>query len=175
MDQKIKERCIYCGADVYYKGEQVLLKCGMCGHTIAVAKFECELMKLKTAEEEGRKAREALKAAELEKQKAQDRLHGALDELSNIQSFQAEEIDSLAKIALDISDNKEQQSAMMMLLHSVQEASADEHETLGRLLQALTKGQQSDDEKLATCSTLPRKSRHRRIMCWPRSRPRVRS
>ena len=157
MDQKIKERCIYCGADVYYNGEEVLLKCGMCGHTLVVARFECELMKMKEAEAEKEKARQALEAAEQEKQQAQKRLHNALEALSNIQCFQAEEIDSLAKIALDVSDNKEQQSAMMTLLQSIKEASEDEHETLGKLLQALTRGQQSDDEKLAVLQNIAAK------------------
>ena len=59
-----KERCIYCGSDVYYTGTESLIKCGMCGHTLVVAKFENELAKMNAAIEEGEAAKRELEAAE---------------------------------------------------------------------------------------------------------------
>ena len=83
MDQ-IKERCIYCGSDVYYTGTETLIKCGMCGHTLVVAKFENELAKMNAALEEGEQARLELAEAEKARQDAEARLRGAIGHLDEI-------------------------------------------------------------------------------------------
>ena len=74
MNGQKKERCIYCGSDVYYTGTESLIRCGKCGHTLVVAKFENELARMNQAIEESEKAKRALDAAEREKQEAQARL-----------------------------------------------------------------------------------------------------
>ena len=64
MATKIKERCIYCGGDVYYHGGESLIKCEWCGQTLVVAKFENELIRMKEAEEEHALVKEKLAEAE---------------------------------------------------------------------------------------------------------------
>ena len=80
MDQ-IKERCIYCGSNVYYTGTDTLIKCSMCGHTLIVAKFENELAKMNAAIEEGEAAKKALVEAEKARQEAQAHLLETIDSL----------------------------------------------------------------------------------------------
>ena len=87
MDQ-IKERCIYCGSDVYYTGTEVLIKCGMCGHTLVVAKFENELARMNLAIEEGEQAKKDLAEAEKARQDAQVRLQEAMASLGGIKDGQ---------------------------------------------------------------------------------------
>ena len=94
MDTRIKERCIYCGGDVYYHGSEQLVKCEWCGHTLVVAKFENELARMKKTEEENVLIRRKLAEAEKEKQAADDRLFAALTSLGEIQNEQ----DVLGKI-----------------------------------------------------------------------------
>ena len=88
MGSKIKERCIYCGGDVFYDGSEPLVKCQWCGQTLAVAKFENELLRIQKAEEENVLIKEQLKEAELEKQTANDRLFAALSDLGEIRDEQ---------------------------------------------------------------------------------------
>ncbi len=88
MDQQIKERCIYCGADVYYTGTESLIKCGMCGHTLVVAKFENELARMHSALEAGEQASRELEEVKKEKQTADNRLFAALSSLNDIRDDQ---------------------------------------------------------------------------------------
>ncbi len=52
MESRIKERCIYCGGDVFYYSGEPLAKCKWCGQTLAAAKFENELLRMQKTEQE---------------------------------------------------------------------------------------------------------------------------
>ena len=77
MAEKMKQRCIYCGGDIYYRGSEQLVKCSLCGHTLIVAKFENEIARMKKTEEENAIVKEKLAEAEKEKQAAEGRLSAA--------------------------------------------------------------------------------------------------
>ncbi len=117
MTSQLKERCIYCGADVYYNGSEQLIKCGMCGHTLVVAKFENELAKMNAALEEGEAAKRALEEAEKEKQAAGDRLFAALSSLEGLQDGQNTGLLVLRKIA----DAQEDAGDRLAVLHDLSE------------------------------------------------------
>ncbi len=88
MDQQIKARCIYCGADVYYTGKEPLIKCGMCGHTLVIAKFENEIAQMNEALKEGEQAKRNLEEAREAKEKAEARLLDTIDSLDVIRDDQ---------------------------------------------------------------------------------------
>lgn len=94
MESKIKERCIYCGGDVYYQGDESLIKCDWCGETIPVMKFQGEMTRMKKAEKENTLIRDQLAEAEKEKEAANDRLFAALSDLGQIRDDQ----DTLGKV-----------------------------------------------------------------------------
>ena len=43
------ENCIYCGGEIFFGGDERLVKCLSCGRVFAVAKFQSEQAKLKAA------------------------------------------------------------------------------------------------------------------------------
>ena len=107
MDHQMKERCIYCGGDVYYTGKEKLIKCEWCGQTLVVAKFENELAKMNAALEEGEAAMHALEAAQREKKAADDRLFGMLSALDQMQDLKEFSETSFAEMAKAFGDNKD--------------------------------------------------------------------
>ncbi len=116
MDQ-IKERCIYCGSDVYYTGTEVLIKCGMCGHTLVVAKFENELFRLRETEAENKFIKEQLRKAEQEKQAADDRLFAALTDLTEIRDDQ----DVLGRMICLLAGNQKEAFERLQFLKEISE------------------------------------------------------
>ena len=94
MESKIKERCIYCGGDVYYHSGKSLIKCDWCGQTIPVMKFQGEMTRMKKTEEENALIKKQLEEAEKEKQAANDRLFVALSDFGRIRDDQ----DTLGKV-----------------------------------------------------------------------------
>ena len=127
MSGEIKERCIYCGGDVYYQSGQSLIKCSFCGHTLVTAKFENELASRKKAEEEHLQVREKLKKAEKDKQAADNRLFAALSDLDSLENAQGEIRD---------------------LLEALQADTASSSHVLRDMLQALMSGQNDAEQKL---------------------------
>ena len=109
MDTRIKERCIYCGGDVYYHSGESLMKCDWCGQTIPVMKFQGEMTRMKKTEEENILIKEQLEAAEKEKQAADARLFAALSNLGQIRDDQ----DTLGKtLSLLINGQKDSLSSL---------------------------------------------------------------
>ena len=102
MDTKIKERCIYCGGDVYYHGDESLIKCDWCGQTVPVMKFQGEMTRIKKTIEENAQIKEQLKVAEKEKQAANDRLFAALSDLGQIRDEQ----DTLGKVVHKLTEGQ---------------------------------------------------------------------
>ena len=122
MDQ-IKERCIYCGSDVYYTGTETLIKCGMCGHTLVVAKFENELAKMNAALEEGEQARKDLAEAEKARQDAEARLRDAIGHLD------------------EITEGQDVLSRLMQSVMAGQDAAEDKITSLQSISERILKGQ----------------------------------
>ena len=89
MIQQIKERCIYCGSDVYYSGCNILIKCGLCGHTLTVSKFENELARMQQAIEEGEQAKRELDDAKKAQREAETRLFETVETLDDLGKGQA--------------------------------------------------------------------------------------
>lgn len=88
MPELIKERCLYCGGDVYYHSRQKLIKCEWCGETINTVKFENVLVRMQETEEENAQIKQRLAKAEKEKETANDRLFSALSALGQIRDDQ---------------------------------------------------------------------------------------
>ena len=88
MESRIKERCIYCGGDVFYYSGEPLVKCKWCGQTLAAAKFENELLRMQKTEEENTLIKQKLEDAENEKKAADDRLFAVLSDLGEIRDEQ---------------------------------------------------------------------------------------
>ena len=88
MPELIKERCLYCGGDVYYHSRQKLIKCEWCGETIYTVKFENVLVLMQETEEENAQIKQQLAKAEKENETANDRLFSALSALGQIRDDQ---------------------------------------------------------------------------------------
>ena len=88
MAYEIKERCIYCGGDIYYEAGVKLVKCKWCGETLKTSKFDSELARIQQIEEENELVKQQLAQAEKEKQATNDRLFSALSSLSEIKNDQ---------------------------------------------------------------------------------------
>ena len=117
MDNQIKERCIYCGGDVYYTGREKLIKCEWCGHTLVVAKFENELARMNQAFEEGEQAKKDLAEAEKARQDAQVRLLKTIESLDVIQSKQ----DVLSKLMKSVAAGQQTAEDKLAQVKSISE------------------------------------------------------
>ncbi len=157
MESSIKERCIYCGADVYYTGTEKLIKCGMCGHTLVVAKFENELSRMQQALEEGKKAQQALLKAEEEKQAADDRLFRvllALDKMkdlaSDMEEARTESRESFEELLSAMEKDQALQQSVRDLLESMQTGMQQGQSAIFKVLQKISGDQKNADERLST-------------------------
>ena len=129
----MKERCIYCGGDIYYQESMQLVKCDWCGQTMVVAKFENELARRKKTEEENAQIKEKLAQTEKEKQAADDRLFAALSNLDSIENAQG---DTLA------------------LLQALRSEAAGDADVLSSMLCTLLSGQKDADSQLQLLQTV---------------------
>ena len=125
MKDQIKERCIYCGGDVYYKGNEQLIKCSLCGHSLVVAKFENELSKMKKAADEGKEAQKALDKAKQEKQAADHRRFRVLAALDRMEDLRSETKENFGDLASAMEDNYVLQQAVRDLLSDAREDAPD--------------------------------------------------
>lgn len=120
MEAKMKERCIYCGGDIYYQESMQLVKCDWCGQTMVVAKFENELARRKKTEEENAQIKEKLAQTEKEKQAANDRLFAALSNLDSIENAQGDTLDLLQALRSEATGDADVLSSMLCTLLSGQ-------------------------------------------------------
>ncbi len=117
METRIKERCIYCGGDIYYNSGEQLVKCSWCGEALITAKFENEITRMKQTREENALVKEKLEKAEAEKVAADKRLFATLSSLKQIQSGQ----DTLGKVLHLIAGKQGDAVQQLKLLHSISE------------------------------------------------------
>ena len=151
---KIKERCLYCGGDVYYHSGEHLTKCEWCGHTLVTTKFENELERMNAALEEGEAAKHALENAEKERDRARLRLEKAMGALEGIHGSQRNVDKALTRIASDFSNNKDNQREMKNLLIAIKGQVSSGEDTLSRILAMISSSQQNGEAKLADLSHL---------------------
>ena len=117
MESMTKERCIYCGGDVYYHLGEKLIKCEWCGHSLVTSEFENELARIQNIEEENELIKEKLTAAEKEKQAANDRLFAALSSLGKIQNDQ----DVLGKMLSTLTGGQQDALQSLQFLKGISE------------------------------------------------------
>ena len=117
MAEKIKQRCIYCGGDIYYHGGEQLVKCKWCGHTLVTAKFENEMARIRETEKENELVKKQLANAEKEKQAADDRLFAALSSLGEIRGEQ----DVLGKMLHILTGGQGEAQQQLQFLHGISE------------------------------------------------------
>ncbi len=174
MQEKWKERCIYCGGDVYYQSSRQLVKCEWCGHTLATAGFENELARMKAAVEEGEQAKRDLAAAEAAEQEARQRLNQVLSNFVEIGSSQKSEEELVQGIGASqkreeelireirdaFAEDSAVQSAMMDLLSAIRSEAGEGRNVIGEVLGSLMQGQQSADLRLAMLQELSGKMLH---------------
>ena len=151
---KMKERCPFCGGEIFFEAGQELVRCEWCGQTSQTAKFESESMRIHAALEEGEQAKEKLAEAEKEKEKAQKRLNQAMESLDGIYASQKKADQALDRIARDFSQNREEQRNMKALLSAIRGKVNGGEDTLSKLLEMVGKGQQNAGEKLEALQTL---------------------
>ena len=121
MTAKIKERCIYCGGDVYYHGSEKLIKCEWCGQTINTTKFESYLIRIQETEDESILIKQQLAEAEKEKQAADNRLFSALSSLGQIQNDQ----DILGKMLHTLTKKQEDAQQSLQFLKDISKRLVD--------------------------------------------------
>lgn len=134
MADQIKQRCIYCGGDIYYQGSEQLVKCELCGHTLIVAKFENEIARMKKIEEENALVSQQLEEAEKEKQAADNRLFAALSGMESLENTQ-DDILNLLKVMKG--DSEEQTHVLGDVFHTLMSGQKDADRQL-QLLQGLS-------------------------------------
>ena len=149
MKDQIKERCIYCGGDVYYKGNEQLIKCSLCGHSLVVAKFENELSKMKKAADEGKEAQKALDKAKQEKQAADHRLFRVLSALDRMEDLRSETKENFGDLASAMEDNYVMQQAVRDLLETMQSGMEQGQSAFYKVLQTLTSEQKDAGSRLS--------------------------
>ncbi len=154
MSGEIKERCIYCGGEVLYHSGESLIKCGWCGQTLVVAKFENELTRLKEAEAEHAQVREKLKKAEKDKQAADNRLFAALSDLDSLENAQGEIRDLLGALKADTTGSSHVLGEMLRTLMSGQKDSEHKLQLLSHLSDSLLKSQNDILMKVQTQSEI---------------------
>jgi len=115
MEERIRERCIYCGGEIVYSALEKYVKCPFCGKTFSVLKFRSEQAKIKRALEEGEKAKAELAEAEARRQEAQDRLNKAVADLTGLRKGQ----DTLSRLMQALADTQAQSDEKLALLQSV--------------------------------------------------------
>ena len=154
MGENNKERCIYCGADVYYTVDQKMIRCNHCGHTLVVAKFENELNKIEAEAREAKVVKEALKAAEKEKQEADARLLRTLSSLHGIEASQKSQEAITSQIQKDFADHAETQNALLNIVNTLQTNTTEGQETINKLLLELLRGQEGAQERVSMLQDL---------------------
>ena len=147
MHDLVKDRCIYCGSDIFFDGGKLLIKCEMCGHTLVITQFENELNRMKEAIREGEEAKAALETARQEKQEANERLFSVINVLDDISMSQEKEEVLIRQIRDAFSDNEQTQKAMLDLLHSLHSDAARE-DTLLSILSTLSEARSEAGQKL---------------------------
>ena len=115
MKERMQERCIYCGGDIYCTGFEKLVKCGFCGKTFSVMKFQSEQGKLRQALEEGEEAKAALAEAKEAQAESQRRLNAAVEGLSGLRSGQ----DTLSKMMCALVETQADSEGKLALLQGI--------------------------------------------------------
>ena len=151
---KLKERCPFCGGEIFFEVGQELVRCEWCGQTSQTAKFESESMRIHAALEEGEQAKAAVAAAQQEKEKAQERLNKALESLGGIYASQKKADKALEQISREFSSEKEARRNMKELLSAMQGKIGSGENTLTKLLNMVGKRQQDAGEKLEILQTI---------------------
>ena len=141
MAEKIKERCIFCGGDVYYRSGEQLVKCSLCGHTLKTAKFENELARIRKTEEENALVKEKLAEAEKEKQAADDRLFAALSNLDSMGNAQGEVLNLLQALKSESAQSSSVLADTLRILMSGQKDASHQLQFLKDLSERLLRSQ----------------------------------
>ena len=148
MVDKLRETCIYCKGEIAYTGLESYVKCGYCGKTFAVTKFQNEQVKLKQALAEGDAAKAALKEAEAAKQAAQQRLDTAVAALSDIDASQKRAGARLDQLFEHTQADRQTREAIEEILRGLQSGQTQQQDVLTRLINALANSQNESGDKL---------------------------
>ena len=140
-----------------YTGLEPYVKCGYCGKTFAVSKFQSEQVKLKQALAEGDAARAALKEAEAAQQAAQQRLNTAVTALADIDISQKNAEAKLDKLFKQTQTDQQTREAIVALLKSLQSGQAQEQDVLSRLMRVLADSRDDADGKLLALQDMTEK------------------
>ena len=144
------EECPHCGTQVQYDPEvSTYIKCTGCGKTLHIfTSFEQVQQRIKAQIEAGEQAKKDLALAEKEKRAAQEKLSDAVSALAGIQSNQKAEQKAL-KESLDGQKTSEtNQQALSQLLQTLRKETSQGQDTLGQLLQAAIRNQETGEGKL---------------------------
>ena len=144
----IKERCIYCGADLIYDGTEEMLKCEACGNTIMLTQFQSEQLKIRQAMESGEQAKKDLEQAVKERQEAQDRLNSTVGALLDIRASQNSEEETLNRITGMLKEDAEAGKALKELVEGLSERQGQDTDVLRTLLYTLMENQSGAGAKL---------------------------
>ena len=153
MSTVLSDRCPKCGRTISYTSEATELQCP-CGHRFLVVEFVSERLKMEKAQEDSRKAQEALAAAEAEKAALQNRLNGTLTALDGILGSQKAEDAKLEGILDSLKADRQTHDAMAALLHAVRQDQQSGRDALSRLLDEVMKRQSGAAEKLTAVQEL---------------------
>ena len=148
MAEKLMEKCIYCGGEILYTGLESLVKCGFCGRTFAVMKFQSEQVKMRQALEEGKAAQAALEEAKQEQAQAQERLNTAVTALSSLDASQKNAEKKLNELFKQTQADQQTREAIAGLLEGLKSGQEQGQDTLGRLMRALADSREEGMDKL---------------------------
>ena len=91
MENLLLGKCWYCGSEITYQDGASMVKCPVCGETLAVAEFLNEQIRIRKALEEGKRAAEDLKAAEAAKKEAEQKLQETVAEIGKTNDAHAQQ------------------------------------------------------------------------------------
>ena len=148
MAEKLVEKCIYCGGEILYTGLEPIVKCGFCGKTFAVMKFQSEQVKMRQALEEGKVAQAALEEAKKAQAQAQERLNTAVTALSGLDASQKNAEKKLNELFKQTQADQQTREAIAGLLEGLKSGQEQGQDTLGRLMRALADSRDEGMDKL---------------------------
>ena len=91
MDNNHLGKCLYCGFDIQYSGNNSVVKCKACGKALKIADFEQERVRFELERQRAEQAEKEIETARQEKRQAEERLHRTLSLLGDISLAQSEQ------------------------------------------------------------------------------------
>ena len=148
MDNNHLGKCLYCGFDIQYSGNNSVIKCKACGKALKIADFEQERVRFELERQRAEQAEKEIETARQEKRQAEERLHRTLSLLGDISLAQSKQKKELQEVLRRQNAGKNELQAVTSLLEAIRGSQGTQHDALSELLSAVLNGQETASEKI---------------------------